>query len=357
MVEFTQSMVCGLTNGKGVDVMRRCGVLVLLLLLVLVCLVGCGRVNPVQQSFFAMDTVMDFTVYGDGTALDAAQEVVMQLERELSVTDPDSLIGTINQAGAGNLTGMSAELMEQTLQLCRRTGGTLDISVYPIIRAWGFTTGAYRVPLEEEIQALLPLVDYTKIAYDAKTGALSLLPEMQIDLGSVAKGFAGDRAAQLLREQGVSSALLSLGGNIQTVGSKPDGSAWQIGIRDPWGDVPMVVVSVHDKAVVTSGGYQRYFEQDGKTYCHIMDPATGAPAENGLASVTVVGENGLVCDGLSTALFVLGLEGASELWKESDDFEAVLITDQGQVFLTQGLEEQYQLAPGYEDTVITIIQK
>lgn len=335
--------------------MRRYGVVALLL--AVMCLAGCGRVESVQKSFFAMDTVMDFTVYGDEASLDAAQELVMQLERELSVTDQGSLIASINQDGAGKLTGMSAELMEQTLQLCQRTGGSLDISVYPIVRAWGFTTGAYEVPSEEEIQRLLQLVDYTKINFDAKTGQVSLLPGMQIDLGSVAKGFAGDRAAQLLREQGVSSALLSLGGNIQTVGSKPDGSAWQIGIRDPWGDAPMVVVSVKDRAVVTSGGYQRYFEQDGKTYWHIMDPATGKPAESGLASVTVVGENGLVCDGLSTALFVLGLEGATELWKESEDFEAVLITDEGQVYLTQGLAEQYQLASGYEDTAVTIIQK
>lgn len=348
-------MVESMQKNKRCDRMKRWGLLALLL--GLLCLTGCGSSAPVQQSFFAMDTVMDFTVYAEASVLEEAQQLVMELEQALSVTDPDSQISTINQNGTGTMTGISAELMNQALELCQRTGGALDISIYPVVRAWGFTTGSYQVPAEEELQALLPLVDYTKIDFEEDTGLVTLAPGMQIDLGSVAKGFAGYEAAQLLKEQGVSSALLSLGGNIQTVGSKPDGSAWQIGIRDPWENVPMLVLSVRDQAVVTSGGYQRYFEQDGKTYCHIMDPATGSPAESGLASVTIVGENGLICDGLSTALFVMGLEDAAEFWRASDDFEAVLITDQGQVYLTQGLEDQYTLAQGYEETAVTIIRK
>ena len=231
----------------------------------------------------------------------------------------------------------------------------LDLSVYPIVRAWGFTTGSYQVPDEETIQALLPLVDYTKIQYNDATGAVVLPAEMEIDLGSVAKGYAGQLAAQMLRERGVESALLNLGGNVQTVGTKPDGSSWQIGIKDPKGEDAMMVLSVADQAVVTSGGYERYFEQDGQTYWHIMDPFTGHPADSGLISVTIVGDEGVVCDGLSTALFVMGLEKAADLWAQSGDFEAVFVTASGEVYITEGLRDRFALTEQYADTPVSVI--
>lgn len=259
--------------------------------------------------------------------------------------------------GAGSLSGNAAELMEQALELCRRTGGALDISVYPIVRAWGFTTGSYQVPDEETIQSLLPLVDYTQIQYDAATGVVTLPEGMEIDLGSVAKGYAGQLAAQMLREHGVQSALLNLGGNVQTVGTKPDGSPWQIGIKDPQGEDAMMVLSVEDQAVVTSGGYERYFEQDGQTYWHIMDPSTGHPADSGLLSVTIVGKQGIICDGLSSSLFVMGLEKAADLWAQSGDFEAVFVTASGEVYITEGLQDRFALTEQYADTPVSVIER
>ena len=247
--------------------------------------------------------------------------------------------------------------MEQALEICRRTDGALDLSIYPIVRAWGFTTGSYQVPDEAEIQALLPLVDYRKIQYDAATGTVTLPEGMEIDLGSVAKGYAGQLAAQMLREHGVQSALLNLGGNVQTVGAKPDGSPWQIGIKDPQGEDAMMVLSVEDQAVVTSGGYERYFEQDGQTYWHIMDPSTGHPADSGLISVTIVGDEGVVCDGLSTALFVMGLEKAADLWAQSGDFEAVFVTASGEVYITEGLRDHFALTERYADTPVSVIER
>lgn len=229
-------------------------------------LTGCSAESspePVQGTFFAMDTVMDFTIYGESGLIDQSESLIASLESLVSVTDADSELYAINQTGSGTLTGKASSLMEQALEICRRTDGALDLSIYPIVRAWGFTTGSYQVPDEAEIQALLPLVDYRKIQYDAATGTVTLPEGMEIDLGSVAKGYAGQLAAQMLREHGVQSALLNLGGNVQTVGAKPDGSPWQIGIKDPQGEDAMMVLSVEDQAVVTSGGYERYFEQDG----------------------------------------------------------------------------------------------
>lgn len=323
-------------------------------------LTGCSGApaqEPETATFFAMDTAMDFTVYGDAALLDEAETLIGSLEEQVSVTDEHSNIYAIDHTGSGSLSGNAAELMAQALELCRRTGGALDISVYPIVRAWGFTTGSYQVPDEETIQSLLPLVDYTQIQYDAATGVVTLPEGMEIDLGSVAKGYTGQLAAQMLREHGVQSALLNLGGNVQTVGTKPDGSPWQIGIKDPQGEDAMMVLSVEDQAVVTSGGYERYFEQDGQTYWHIMDPSTGHPADSGLLSVTIVGKQGIICDGLSTSLFVMGLEKAADLWAQSCDFEAVFVTASGEVYITEGLQDRFALTEQYADTPVSVIER
>ena len=323
-------------------------------------LTGCSAESspePVQGTFFAMDTMMDFTVYGESGLIDQSESLIASLESLVSVTDANSELYAINQTGSGTLTGKASSLMEQALEICRRTDGALDLSIYPIVRAWGFTTGSYQVPDEAEIQALLPLVDYRKIQYDAADGDVTLPEGMEIDLGSVAKGYAGQLAAQMLREHGVQSALLNLGGNVQTVGAKPDGSPWQIGIKDPQGEDAMMVLSVEDQAVVTSGGYERYFEQDGQTYWHIMDPSTGHPADSGLISVTIVGDEGVVCDGLSTALFVMGLEKAADLWAQSCDFEAVFVTASGEVYITEGLRDRFALTEQYADTPVSVIER
>ena len=323
-------------------------------------LTGCSAESspePVQGTFFAMDTVMDFTIYGESGLIDQSESLIASLESLVSVTDANSELYAINQTGSGTLTGKASSLMEQALEICRRTDGALDLSIYPIVRVWGFTTGSYQVPDEAEIQALLPLVDYRKIQYDAATGTVTLPEGMEIDLGSVAKGYAGQLAAQMLREHGVQSALLNLGGNVQTVGAKPDGSPWQIGIKDPQGEDAMMVLSVEDQAVVTSGGYERYFEQDGQTYWHIMDPSTGHPADSGLISVTIVGDEGVVCDGLSTALFVMGLEKAADLWAQSGDFEAVFVTASGEVYITEGLRDRFALTEQYADTPVSVIER
>ena len=323
-------------------------------------LTGCSAESspePVQGTFFAMDTMMDFTIYGESGLIDQSESLITSLESLVSVTDADSELYAINQTGSGMLTEEASSLMKQALEICRRTDGALDLSIYPIVRAWGFTTGSYQVPDEAEIQALLPLVDYRKIQYDAATGTVTLPEGMEIDLGSVAKGYAGQLAAQMLREHGVQSALLNLGGNVQTVGTKPDGSPWQIGIKDPQGEDAMMVLSVEDQAVVTSGGYERYFEQDGQTYWHIMDPSTGHPADSGLISVTIVGDEGVVCDGLSTALFVMGLEKAADLWAQSCDFEAVFVTASGEVYITEGLRDRFALTEQYADTPVSVIER
>ena len=337
---------------------KKC--LLLLSALTLLFLSGCTSqtVSESQKDFFAMDTIMDFTIYGQEDLLDQTESMIRSLEAEMSVTDPDSEIAVINENGYGKVTGDTSDLISAALSLCKRTDGALDISVYPIVHAWGFTTGNYQVPDDASIQALLPLVDYTQIDYQQDSGDIQLPDGMEIDLGSVAKGYAGQKAADFLKENGVTSGLLSLGGNIQAIGSKPDGSPWKIGIQDPFqNESPMMVLSVTDKSVVTSGGYERYFQQDGKTYWHIMDPSTGYPAENGLVSVTIVGTDGMLCDGLSTSLFVMGLEKAADFWGSSDDFDAVFVTEDQTVYITEGLADSFTLTEDYANTQVQVIRR
>ena len=318
--------------------------------LMLLGLAGCAAsdtASPVQTSaaqelntidFFAMDTFMSLRAYGASDALlQQAMSAVYDLEAEISTTGEQSAVHTLNQTGSGLLPDRAAWLLGRALDLCAQTGGALDVSVYPVVRAWGFTTQDYRVPTQAELDALLELVDYSRIGL-AADGTVTLAPGMEIDLGSVAKGYTGDLLVDILRTGGVESAILDLGGNIQTLGAKPDGSPWRVAIQDPAGDGILGVLPVMDKAVVTSGGYERYFvDEDGNLWWHIMDPATGYPAQNGLISVTIVGGEGLTCDALSTALFILGEDGAVAYWRAHRDFDLALVTQDGRLLLTPDL--------------------
>ncbi len=309
------------------------------------CLALCAGCAPKQEpetdTFTAMDTVMTLTLYGgEPDALAAAKDRVLELESRLSVTDPNSDVSVLNREGTAVLAPDTAELLRRALELCAQVDGALDVTIYPVVKAWGFTTGDYTVPDGAVIADLLTRVDYTRVRLEGDTASLPAGAE--IDLGAVAKGWTGDQLAALLREKGVESALLELGGNIHTVGSKPDGSDWRVAVRDPADPEGYIgVVSVADKAVVTSGGYERYFEEAGVRYWHIMDPKTGAPVRSGLASVTVVADSGLYADALSTALFVMGRDGALDYWRAHRDFEAVLVAEDGSVTVTAGLEKSF----------------
>ena len=179
---------------------------------------------------------------------------------------------------------------------------------------------------------------------------------MELDLGAVAKGYAGDRIMDLFRSTGMIYSIVELGGNVQALGTKPDGSPWRVAVQAPEGGYAGALEIV-GKAVVTSGGYQRYFEQDGQIYCHIMDPATGRPVENGLASVTIVADRGIQADALSTALFVMGRERAEAYWRAHQDFDFILLGEDGTAAVTEGLEDSFSLYGDWEDHPLEIIRK
>ena len=326
---------------------------------------GCSqKPEPVEGSAFAMDTLMSYTLYGEE---EPARAVGLEIPRQLetlesllSATREESDVVRINRAGGEpvELDSCTEELLSQALELCRMTGGALDITAYPAVKAWGFTAGEHRIPSPSRLEELAGQIDYAAVRLEGNQ--VTLPAGMELDLGAVAKGYAGDWLNQIVRDAGVTSALLDLGQSTTVaVGSKPGGKPWRIGVVDPAKPgTCFAVVELQDMAMGTSGGYQRYFEQDGVVYWHILDPKTAAPARSGLASVTVVAPSALTCDGLSTALFVMGLEEGARFWRDHPEleFEAVFVTETGEIFRTAGLEGRFSLAAGYEKREVTVLE-
>ena len=242
-------------------------------------------------------------------------------------------------------------------EIYQETDGLFDDTIYPVMKLWGFPTGNYHVPTAAEVQKKLALVDGNKVEIQTrdsdekgrdskeKTKFVTLGADQQIDFGGIAKGYTGQKLAELFQEYGVSSALVSLGGNIQAIGTKPDGSSWKVGIRDPKGGQQdyIGVLSVENQAVVTSGGYERYFEEDGETYIHIINPRTGYPADGNLLSVTIVSKDGTLADGMSTALYIMGYEKACQFWRQHrEEFNVILVTDDGKIHISENLKGNFQ---------------
>lgn len=310
--------------------------------------------QPVERSLFAMNTYMTFTAYGEDAqeALQEAEECIQQVEGLWSVTDENSEIYQANHSGGQPVTVSeeTAEIISFALELAQRTGGALDPTIYPVLTAWGFTTNSKQVPSQQQIDQLLEQVGYDRVQLNGSE--LTVPDGMELDLGAVGKGYTADLVTEILRRHGVTSALISLGGNIQAIGSRPDGSDWRLGIRAPWESGNLGVLTVSDAAVVTSGGYENYFDDEqGNIYWHILDPSTGYPADSGLQSVTIVGREGKMCDALSTALFVMGAQSAEQYWRENGGFEMLLVTDSGEILITEGIAENFTLNEGRTETV------
>ena len=290
---------------------------------------------------FAMDTTMTIRVFGgDDALMQSLQKRVNEIENQVSVTREYSDIYRLNHEGNVAAGPDTETILNRALDICGETEGALDVSIYPVVREWGFTTGEYRVPSLEKLEELLASVDYKKV--ESSEDGYHIPDGMAVDLGSVTKGYTGDVLAGMIRSAGVKSAIMDLGGNIHTVGKKQNGAFWRVAVRSPEGTGLVGVLEVADEAVITSGGYERFFEdEDGNVWWHIIDPKTGYPAKNGVISMTIVGKEGIRCDALSTALFVMGPEKAAEFWRTHGDFEMIMITEEGELFITPSLNKRF----------------
>ena len=332
----------------------------LLLCLCLSALPSCSaNEEPLSVSFFSMDTYMTLKAYRDGhteeetrEALNAAKAEILRIEQLFSVTSTDSEISRLNRGEA--LEDASADLihlLRLSAEMHNKTNGAYDVTVYPLVELWGFTGEQQSVPAEGDIHTALLEIDFNKITVtQTANGGYSVSANgARLDLGSIAKGYAGQRASELLAQMGFNNVLLVLGGNVQLSGTKPDGSPFRIGIADPHKPDGIAFTltcsealrdklgAVNGLAVVTSGTYQRNFEQDGKVYHHLLDLSSGYPCENGLSSVTVICPDGARADALSSSLFLLGYEKSLELYRAEGDFEAIFITNTGEKLFTDGI--------------------
>lgn len=290
---------------------------------ILLFLCGCNIKKEATDDFFAMDTFMTVKLTGTEEDVTAVREEIYRADNlfkkdKISLSDRET-----------------ADLAKLAYDISVETDGAFDITVSPLCDLWGFWNNSFRVPEKSEIEETLEFTGFESMTFSENE---IILPQgFSIDFGAIAKGYAGKTAAELLKKRGITSAILSLGGNIQTVGNAPDGEKWCVGIKNPFGEEGYSgFVYVSDKAVVTSGGYERNFESEGIKYQHIINPETGAPAETDIASVTVIAENGAVADALSTAFFVMGAEKTEKYcyekgFKTADTvFSVVIIKENGE---------------------------
>lgn len=334
-------------------------------------------------SFYAMNTFMTIRSFGKNSkeANLKVQQRIFQIENELSVTKETSDVWKLNHSN-GEPTIVSSEtsaLLHFAVDLAKKTQGAFNPCLYPITSAWGFTNENYRVPSQTEIQNLLSFVDYNKIEFSKNSNQenqISLQKNMMIDFGAIGKGFACDESIKILKENGIESAVLDLGGNVQVLGAKKNSKHqnvdWRIGIKNPDQSSPISAVAglnLKNKAVVTSGGYERFFvDDDGKKYIHIFDSKTGKPVENEILSVTIIADSSLWADSLSTTLFVLGKDTAIDFWKDfphkfsqSDfeisypqilDFDFVILTNDNSIFYTQGIKDKIFFLADFDEKIL-----
>ena len=336
--------------------MKRFSILIAALCL---CLTGCGKqTTEATAQIFAMDTVMEVAAYGEHAeqAVKYTEKRIEELENRLSRTKADSLVSELNRDGSiRHLTYDYWNLIARAKEYRDATNGAFDITIAPVMDAWGFTGDSFRVPEQSELDTLLKKVNSDAIQMlGSPSDSVTLGEGQAIDLGGIAKGYTSDCVEAVFYDHEIENGKISLGGNVFVLGTKPDGSDWRVGIKDPRNESGLAaILSLRDAYAITSGGYERYFEENGKTYHHIIDPSTGYPADSGLLSVTVVAAdngpdwagagNGAMCDAFSTALFVMGEEQALDFWRNGEyDFDLVLVTEDGRVVVTAGLADRFE---------------
>lgn len=304
------------------------------LLINILVLTGCSSKTqePISKTGFYFDTVIQIDIYDskDSELLDQCFEYCESFEQTFSRTIETSEIYLINHANGTpvEVSDMTLELIQKGIEYGDLTNGKFDITIAPLMELWDFKNNTGTVPDNIAIQEALSHVDYKNIAIDGNKVSLTD-PDAAIDLGGIAKGYMADYLKEYLIGEDVESALINLGGNILTIGSKPDGMPFNLGIQKPFDKQGAAITSVKvtDSSVVSSGVYERYFEVDDVLYHHILDTATGYPCDNKLLGVTILSKESVDGDALSTSCFALGLDDGMKLIEMLDDVEAIFITE------------------------------
>lgn len=297
--------------------------------------------GPATLSAFLFDTLITIEATCPESVLEQVEKRLVYFENIFSKTVPGSDVDTINNAMGVpvEIHPETADVIAQSIRYSEESNGLFDITIGGVVSLWDFKEGI--VPNREDLDQALSHVDYRTIRLDGTTVQL-LDPAASIDLGGIAKGYIADDIASLLRENGCESALINLGGNTYALGARPDGSPWQVGLQDPneARGTAFAAAPVIDKSVVASGINERSFESAGRIYHHLLDPATGMPADNGLASVTVVSDSSLDGDACTTTAFLLGASAGMQFVENHAGLEALFIAVDGSSIASSGMKTE-----------------
>ena len=307
----------------------------------------------VSDAHFALGTICTITLYSADTddVLESAFDIIDDIESKMSINEASSEVASINKMAGIAPVKVSADtfyVIEQSLSYFDAGRGKFDITVQPLVELWGIGTERARIPSKSEIDTAMTLIGSADVVLSQAESTVFLKRAgMAIDLGGIAKGFAADRVRDYLVERDYDRGILNFGGNIIAFGEKPGGAPWIIGIQDPFDTrgTPVATVDLTgESSVVTSGIYERYFERDGRRYHHILDPDTGYPADNELASVTIISKLGIVADVFSTIAFALGITNGAALIENTPSLDAVFTTKSREVYITSGLTECFAMS-------------
>ncbi|MDO9535074.1 MAG: FAD:protein FMN transferase [Bacillota bacterium] len=330
----------------------KIAVIFMIIALISVNILGCSSPENQTKTAFFMDTQIDISVYGlNKDQFDSLSEKMfdemMEMENIFSRYISGSDINRINEAAGREAVKVNEEtifVLQKALEVAELSEGAFDPTIAPLLELWGFGTDENRVPTSEELRKVLPLINYRAVQVNEEDSTV-FLPEagMKIDLGGIAKGFIVDRGRLAAEKFPVTALFINAGGDISIKGTKPTGDRWRIAVQDPRSPEEWAaIIEMNEGSVATSGDYQRFFEEGGELFHHIIDPRTGFPAGN-VSSVSIVAPDTLMSDALSTAVFVLGLEKGLELLESLDGVDGVIIDKQGKIHVTSGLVDDTEI--------------
>ncbi len=311
---------------------------------------SCAKPMPAQTEY-VLGTLCTINLFEKGSAevYRSLFARLREIEDHMSVNREGTELDKVNKAAGREPVQVTADVIEvlsTALRYAELSDGAFDPTVGPLVKLWGIGSDNARVPTENEIAQVLPLINWKDVVLDAKAGTVYLKrPDMALDLGAIAKGYAADEMARILKSNKIERAIIDLGGNVLAYGEKQGGKAWRIGIQDPTGERGSYVgiLEIKNKTMVTSGVYERFLLQDGKRYHHIISTKTGYPVQNGLLSVTIIGDKSIDADGLSTAVFALGYEKGRALLESLGNVEGIFIFEDGSIRATRGARSTFSL--------------
>ncbi len=323
-------------------------ILLSIFLVALIFLTGCGNnqteLPRADDNAFLMDTLVQMRAHGENAeiAVEESMERIREIENLMSKTIETSDIYKLNNNPETEIEidSESRNVLKKALEYAELTAGDFDPTIGALVELWGIGTEDAAVPEQAEIEAALANTGYKHLIINEKSAEINQ-KGVKIDLGGIAKGYAAEEVKKVVQKYNIEHAFVNLGGNVLVIGDKVDGSPWKIGIQDPRegrGNV-MAVVDAVDKTIVTSGNYERYFEENGKLYHHILNPKTGYPAENNLLSVSIISENSFDADALSTAVYVMGVEKGIKFIDNMENIDVMFITEELDVYLSSGLKK------------------